>query len=80
MAEKHLEMNIIKEFIEVNCTKECTYQETCCKVSTEVIKHEGREEIDILIFGCGAGKEESKVRKCFQGRSGKYLRSIIKYM
>jgi DNA polymerase len=67
-----------KEFLEFTCTKECPYTSTCCRLPTEVIKHEGREGIDILIFGQGAGKDEAKIGRCFVGRSGKYMRSIIK--
>lgn len=72
-------MNISKEFIPCNCTKkDCPYFTSCDMLPTEVIKHQGREGIDILIFGQGAGKEESKLKRCFVGRSGKYMRAIIK--
>jgi DNA polymerase len=69
-----------KEYLEFQCTKTCPYNSTCCRVPTEVIKHEGREGIDILIFGMGAGKDEEKQKRCFVGRAGKYMRSIIKYL
>jgi len=75
-------MNINKEFIEVNCTKECIHQNTCCKVSTEVIRHKELiyDDIDLFIFGMGAGKDEAKQGRCFIGRSGQYMRSIIKHI
>ena len=72
-------MNISKKFLPCNCTKkECPYFTSCDMLPTEVIRHQGREGIDILIFGQGSGKEESKLKRCFVGRSGKYMRSIIK--
>jgi uracil-DNA glycosylase family 4 len=69
-----------KTYLECVCNKPCPYSSTCCRVPTEVVKHEGREEIDIFIFGMGAGKDEEKQRKCFVGKAGKYMRSIIKNM
>lgn len=74
-------MTINKEFIPCNCTnKNCSYFTFCDMLPTEVIRHQNREGIDILIFGQGAGKEESKLKRCFVGRSGKYMRSIIKHL
>lgn len=73
---------MIKTFIDCNCTISCPYSSTCCRVPTEVIRHEGRQGqgIDILIFGMGAGKDEERQKRCFVGRSGKYLRQIIKHI
>lgn len=74
-------MTINKEFIPCNCNKQdCPYFSSCDMTSTEVIRHDGREGIDILIFGMGSGKEESKLKRCFVGRAGKYMRSIIQHM
>jgi uracil-DNA glycosylase family 4 len=69
-----------KTFIDCNCEIACPYSTTCCQVPTEVIMHEGRSGIDIFIFGMGAGKDEEKQKRCFVGRSGKYMRSIIKHI
>lgn len=71
---------MIKSFLEVDCKFKCPYSLTCCKVPTEVIQHKGRQGTDIFIFGMGAGKDEEKQRRCFVGRSGKYMRSIIKHL
>lgn len=71
---------MVKTFIDCNCVTLCPYSNTCCKVPTEVIRHEGRQGIDILIFGMGAGKDEEKQKRCFVGRSGKYMRQIIKHI
>lgn len=72
---------MVKSFLEVDCKQvNCPYSLTCCKVPTEVIQHEGRQGTDIFIFGMGAGKDEEKQRRCFVGRSGKYMRSIIKHL
>ena len=69
-----------KSFIDCSCTLECPYSSFCCRVPTEVITHEGRTGIDILIIGQGAGKDEERLRRCFVGRSGKYMRAIIKHI
>ena len=71
---------MIKTYLECTCTKECPYSSTCCRVPTEVVKHEGREGIDLFIYGIGPGRDEEKQRKCFVGKSGKYMRSIIKHI
>lgn len=33
-----------------------------------------------MIFGMGAGKDEERLRRCFVGRAGKYMRQIIKHL
>lgn len=71
---------MIKTYLECECSKPCPYSSTCCRVPTEVVRHEGREGIDLFIFGMGAGKDEEKQRKCFVGKAGKYMRSIIKHL
>ena len=69
---------MLKSYLEFECMVECPYRSSCCRVPTEVIRHEGREGIDLLIFGMGAGKDEEKQKRCFVGRAGKYMRKIIK--
>ena len=70
-----------KRFIDFNCEKRnCPHFSTCCRVPTEVITHDGRVGIDVLIFGMGAGKDEERLRRCFVGRAGKYMRQVIKYL
>ena len=76
-------MTIIKNFIPCNCSKiECQHFNTCDMLPTEVIKHQelNNDKIDILIFGMGSGKTESRLHVPFCGRSGKYMRSIIKHL
>jgi DNA polymerase len=70
---------MIKEYLNFNCSVDCEYSSFCCQVPTEVIRHND-SQIDILIFGMGPGREEEREKRCFIGRSGKYMRSIIKYL
>lgn len=70
-----------KTFLPIECNKtNCPHHSYCCRVPTEVNVHEGRNGIDILIFGMGAGKDEERLRRCFVGRAGKYMRAVIKHI
>jgi len=66
----------------------CDHQDTpCSAMSTAVINTNGSQEIDVLIVGQGAGKDEdininkgNFNREPFVGRAGKYLRHILLYI
>jgi uracil-DNA glycosylase family 4 len=74
-------MNINKEFIACNCNKQdCPYFTTCDRLPTEIIRHQDRVGIDILISGMGSGKTESELKIPFCGRSGKYMREVILHL
>lgn len=82
-------MNIKKEYIECNCNSVlCSHKnDPCCRVCTEVVRTTDYDKIDIFFMGMGAGKDEdintnpnNIHHQPFFGRSGSYLRSILKWM
>lgn len=68
-----------KFYYPVDCNNvKCPFFHTCCKCATEVVKFRNSETIDIMFVGQGAGAEEDKVGRPFQGRAGKLLREKLK--
>jgi len=71
-------LNCEKRIIEVSCNKSsCSHYSICCKVATEVIYTKEDKDIDLLIVGQGAGKDEEIIHRPFVGISGTYLRSML---
>jgi len=75
-------MNIRKEFIKVKCErKDCPrYNDPCCKISSEIDRVTDYNDIDLFFIGMGGGWREEKLHFPFCGKSGSYMRSIIKYL
>jgi len=77
-----------KEYIQVNCQEtDCIHFSNCCKTCTEVCHKDDSNKTDVLFIGQGAGREEdinvnptNINRQPFYGKSGKYLRAMIKHI
>jgi DNA polymerase len=71
-------LTINKEFIKPNCTKStCSFYNNCTQCATEVIKTRNDSNIDLMFVGMGAGAEEDRNGRPFQGRAGSILRKVL---
>lgn len=72
-------MNFKKEYKSVECNHiACTFYGKCSKCATEIVKTRDDNNIDLFFIGQGAGAEEDKNGRPFQGPAGRLLRSKLK--
>lgn len=86
-----MSLTIDKEILSVNNDNICKHcphlNDPCSRVSTVSVYTREDKDIDILIVGQGAGKQEdininvrNTNREPFVGKAGKYLRDMISYL